>query len=805
MKTKLMTITILFVMGFFFMACDKPSSEDTNLKLWYDAPAQAWAHALPIGNGRLAAMNYGGISTERFQLNEESLWAGSQTNPYAEDFRENLTRIQDMVLAGKYAEAHDFGVDNLTARPTSFRSYEPLADLLIDFDGQGEVTDYKRELDLSTGISKVSYRSGNTRVEREAFISAVDDVLGIRLSFSGSEKINATIGLERFEGAEVTTHPGGALHLDGQVIDIEDPDGYDDNPGGSGPGGKHMRFAGRLLAKVDEGTLKAEKNRLVVENAGEVIILFTAATDYNLSMLNFDRTIDPGAQADKILENARSKTWKQFKASHIKEHSDMFNRVSLDLGPSPNDTLPTDRRIEAFKNGSEDQGLVVQLFQFGRYLLMGSSRSPAILPANLQGKWNEMEWAPWEADYHLNVNLQMNYWPSDVTNLSETNEPLIDWFEQIAANSRPYASEMYHAGGWFSCHATNPFGRVTPSASTPLSQFINGVLDPLAGAWMVMNLWDHYEYSQDKTLLKERIFPMLRGSSEFILDMLIPGNDGILNFVPSTSPEMGYIDPETGRIVRITATSTYHLSVIQAVFEATLEASDILDSDDPISDRIQKAQESLPAFPVNSDGRLMEWRQDFEEGDPGHRHLSHLLGIHPFWLINPDDPELFKAARKSLDWRKENGQGEGGGWSGAHASIMFAWFCDGDSALDGLETILHSFEGTLLNARRIFQIDANFGATSAVAEMLIQSHRKDNQGNFIIHLLPAIPEKWTSGTVIGLRTRGGFEVDIEWEEEVLLSATVSSPSGGACKIRYRDKTMDLSLEPGEKQELNEFN
>jgi len=793
-------LTLLAFCSMLF-SCDKPAQKDPNLILWYDKPAERWGEAFPIGNGRLAAMNFGGLETERFQINEESLWAGSQINPYAENFSENLKKIQKMVFEGEYSKAHDFGVKNLTARPTSFRSYEPFADLLIKFEGQDDVSDYKRELNMSTGISRITYKSGETEYIRESFISAPDDVLCIRLFSAGEGKINCRIGMERFEGARVTALSEGKLNLDGQVIDIEAPEGYDDNPGESGPGGKHMRFAGRLSGKVSGGSLQAESNNLVVENADEAVLIFTAATDYNLSLLNFDRSIDPGKKADEILEKAEGKSWEQLRDAHISEHSEMFSRVSLELGESPNDTLPIDKRIEAYKDGSGDQGLIVQMFQFGRYLLMGSSRGPAILPANLQGKWNEREWAPWEADYHLNVNLQMNYWPSDVINLPETNEPLIDWFEQITEIGEPYADTMYNAKGWFCSITSNPFGRVTPSASTPESQFINGVLDPLAGAWMVMNLWDHYEYTQDLAFLKERLFPMLRGASQYILDVLIPDSEGILHFVPSTSPENSYIDPDTGRRLRITATSTYHLSVIKAVFEATLEAAKILNYDDPVTGRIGEAETLLPSFPVDENGKLMEWRENFEEAEPGHRHLSHLLCVHPFSLITPDDPKLFEAAEKSLDWRKENGQGSGGGWSGAHASIMYAWFQDNGKALHSLESILNSLDGTLLNAQRIFQIDANFGATSAVAEMLIQSHMKDKNGNFIIHLLPAIPSEWPSGSVKGLCARGGYTVDMEWEEGNITSASVTAKNSATCKIQYHDKIFDLALEAGESREL----
>ena len=676
-------------------------NKNSSLVLWYDKPADKWSEALPIGNGRIAAMSFGGITTERFQINEESLWAGCQINPYADNFQENIAKIQKMVLAGKYANAQDFGMENLTVKPTAFRSYEPFADLLIQFNGQDSVSDYRRELDLSTGISKVSYKTGGSRFIRESFISAVDDVLCVRLSSSGVKKISCTIGMQRFKDVIVTAFPEGKLSLDGQIVDIKAPEAYDDNSGGSGPGGKHMRFAGRLSVKVSEGILYQGKNNSVVENARELILIFTAATDYNLSLLNFDPSIDPGGKADKILENAQTKSWQQLKYAHMKEHGNMFNRLSLDFGASPNDTLPTDRRIEAFQKRSEDQGLIAQLFQFGRYLLMGSSRRPAILPANLQGKWNEMEWAPWEADYHLNVNLQMNYWLSDVTNLAETNEPLIDWLEQIATISKPYANKMYDANGWFCCLATNPFGRVTPSCSSLESQFINGVLDPLVGAWMVMNLWDHYEYSQDKTFLRERLFPLLCGASEFILDVLIADSEGTLHFVPSTSPENSYIDPETGRKLRITDTSTFHLSVIMAVFKATLEASKILNIDDPVCERITKAQKRLPPFPVDENGYLMEWRKNFKEAEPGHRHLSHLLGVHPFSIITPDNPEIFNAARKSLDWRIKSGQGKSGigkgwdtahsGWSTAHSVIMNSRFFDGEKSICWLGIVIEFF------------------------------------------------------------------------------------------------------------------
>lgn len=795
---------ILSIIVFFSCNLKEDLQKSEDLKLWYQSPAQRWGEAFPIGNGRMAAMCYGGTKTGRFQINEESLWAGCQINPVAENFYGNLREIQKMVFTGEYSKAHDFGIQKLTSRPTSFRSYEPFADLIINFDNNKPVQNYRRELNMSAGISEVKYISGSTNILQEAFISAIDDVLCIRLSASGKEKLNCTIGLHRFKDASIVALPEGKINLDGQIVDVEAPAAYDDNPGGSGPGGKHMRFSGRLVVKNEKGQIISKGDSLVIKEADEALIIFTAVTDYNLSKLNFDRYIDPAEKAENILSEAEQKTWKELKLAHIKEHSTMFNRVTLNLGGSENELLPIDQRLEAFKNGANDNGLIVQLFQFGRYLLMSSSRRPALLPANLQGKWSKEEWAPWEADYHLNVNLQMNYWPADATNLSETTQPLIDWFERIAETGKPFAKELYNANGWFSGFATNPFGRITPSASTPESQFVNAVLDPLGGTWMLMNLWDHFEYTQEKSFLEETLFPLLKGASEFILDVMVPDSEGTLHFVPSTSPENSYIDAKTGRQIRITASSTYHLSIIHAVFKATLEACQILSVKDPICERITQAQKRLPLYPVHADGRLMEWQDDLKEAEPGHRHLSHLLALHPFALITEETPDLLNAAHKSLDWRLENGQGKGGGWPVAHAAIMYTWLQDGEKALERLKILLNSFDGTLLDSRKIFQIDANFGATSCVSEMLVQSHLKDENGNFIIQLLPALPSGWVNGSVKGLCARGNFIIDIDWKDGKMETVWIYSPKGGKCRLRYQGKEKEFSMKAGEQLKWTNF-
>jgi alpha-L-fucosidase 2 len=768
-----------------------PTLAQPKVRLWYDEAASKWTDALPLGNGRLGAMVFGAVSKEHLQLNEESLWAGEPTDVYPEGFAESLRKLQGLVLEGRIAEAQELGLAKLTGSPTSFRSYEPLADLWIEMDHAAEVQAYRRELDLRTGIARVEYRVGDVHMGREILISAVDDVIAIHLFASTPGAICARVQLTRQKDTKVTVAGSNRLNMDGQIIDIPAPEGYDDNPGGSGPGGAHMKFAVRMLVRTEGGTCRSDGDALRIENANEAILLLTAATDYNLDMMNYDRSLDAGRRAETILNRAANKSWDVLWRGHVAEHLAMFERVSLDLGGSDRDSIPTDERLKRVKERQADPALAALYFQYGRYLLMSSSRRPGRLPANLQGIWNESMWAPWESDYHLNINLQMNYWPADATNLGETFDPLADWFLGLTERGRISARRLYDAEGWLAFTATNPFGRTTPSGSTASSQFENGVLDPLAGVWMAMSLWDHYEFTQDRTFLRERAYPILRGAAEFILVNLVEDQDGYLVVVPSTSPENAYIHPTLNKAVRLTRGSTYHTSIVRVVFEAVVQGTKILDRDVPLRDRLESSLQKLPPLRIGADGTIQEWIEDYQESDPKHRHVSHLIGLHPFALINDRDASLLEAARRTLDKR---GFGGDVGWSNAWKICFYARLGDAEQAHWYLDRLIgRNAFGNLMNGcwpGRVFQIDGNLSGTTGMAEMLLQSHGGQ------IHLLPALPKAWPDGKVAGLRARGGCEVDIDWQGGELRRAIIRSLSGGPVRIRYGDQRRTIDITAG---------
>ena len=771
--------------------------------LWYEQAARNWNEALPVGNGRLGAMVFGNPGKERIQLNEESLWAGAPVEAWPPDYLKHLNEVRRLVFENKNAEANAYGLKHLTASPTSFRSYEPLGDLWLDFGAAENPASpgYRRELDLADGIARTTWRHGGATFVREVIASAADDAILIHVTADQPGALNFSVGLTRHKDAKTTALADGMLNFDGRIVDVEKKDGgYDDNAGGSGPGGAHMRFAGRLHATCKGGSITAENDQLRIAAADEALIVFTAATDYNLSLLASDPSLDPAAIVETILAKARAKDWPALRAAHVAEHRSLFDRVKLDLGGDPAlDGKPTDARLAAVKRGGDDPGLIALHFQYGRYLLMGSSRRPGRLPANLQGIWSESKWAAWEADYHLNINLQMNYWPARTANLAETAEPLLDWFELLARRGRESARRLYQTDGWLCYVATNPYGRVSPSASTLQSQFQNSSLDPLCGAWMAAELFDHYQFTRDRKFLT-RLWPVLEGASVFVLNTLVPAPDGSLVICPSTSPENSYIHPVTKTPMRITYGSTYHMSIVRAIFDATDRAAAILGTGDGIRARIAQTRAKLPPIRLGPDGRILEWAEPYPEAAPGHRHISHLIGLHPFDLITRAEPELFAGARKVLDGRLKHGGG-GTGWSRAWIINFCARLGDGDAAREHyLKLLRHSTLPNLFDVCPPFQIDGNFGATAGLAEMLVQSHKRAPGGGagdqaFIIHLLPALPKAWPDGSVSGLTARGGIVVDLEWKEGKLARYRLHSRNPQPVTVRIGDELIQVNPTP----------
>ena len=788
------------VIGFFFFSfvfmCgyapphrEKP---DISNRLWYTKAAKQWHEALPLGNGRLGAMVFGGIEQERIQVNEESLWAGAPLDPFPDEPEKYLPRVRQLIFEGKLDEAYKLVEEKLAVKPTSFRSYQTLGDIFVDFDDKGPVTDYCRELDLSSGIADVSYLIKDKTFKRRSFVSAVDNMLVWRITCDKPNSVNVRLKLHREKDVKIRTVSDNRINLDGQIIDIPAPEGYDDNPGGSGPGGEHMKFASRLIVNNMGGQITSENNEIVVCNAHHVTLFFTAATDYSLEKMDFDRSVDPAQICEDILAKAQKKSYDLILNDHIQEHVKLFNRVSLVLGSSRSSTLPTDERLLAVKNGGEDNELIALYFQFGRYLLMSSSRRPGKLPANLQGIWNNSMWAPWESDYHLDINLQMNYWPADLCNLSETMEPLGDFMKKLSEKGRITAERLYNTDGWMSHITTNPFGRTTPCGSTISSQVVNGYGFPLAGAWMSLTLWRHYEFTRDDGYLDKSAYPILKGAAQFVLDYLVEGPNGYLVIAPSGSPENSFINPATGDKTRLTYMPTMDIQLIHALFNACIEASEILDIDKDLSRKLQATLKRIPPMKVAQDGRLQEWIEDYEEAEPGHRHMSHLFALHPGDQINYDiNPKLAEAAKKSLEYRLEHGGGQTG-WSRAWVINFYARLYDGDNAYENILGLLRQSTTTNLfdlHPPDLFQIDGNFGGAAGIAEMLLQSH------NDLIRILPALPAAWDEGYVTGLKARGDFEVDIYWDNHQLTKLCISSNEGNTCTVRYHDMNKTFKTQP----------
>ena len=743
------------------LSCKQKDETTKEQLLWYDQPASKWEEALPIGNGRLGAMIFGHPFQECIQVNEESLWSGAPINSNNPKAIQNLDKIRELILSHQYQAAKKLAAETMVGTPPCVRSYQTLGNILLDYSIQ-DTTQYSRSLNLNRGICTTQFLSQGIGYKQEVFSSAVDNVIVTRLSSSQAEGLSVLVRLTRNKDIQLSVQDNEII-LEGQITDEDDPR--------SGPGGKHMKFAAKLRILHEGGNLIAKDGGIYIDKAKQATLLFTAATDYLLSQLNFDRSIQPLNVCNQILEKACQQSYDALLARHTEDHTSVFNRVSLDLGETAQASLPTNRRLEAVKAGAEDPNLIALYFQYGRYLLMNSSRTPGVLPANLQGIWNKDYNAPWGSDFHTNINLQMNYWPAEVCNLSETALPLILFMEKLQTLGSVTAKEMYHSRGWTVHHLTDPFGR------TAVMDGVWGCF-PMGGPWMTFPIYEHYAFTKDKKFLEETAYPILKSSAQFVLDFLIKDKKGQWVTAPSNSPENAYIDPVSGKAIDITYAATMDIQIITELFNNCILSSSILEKDKAFADSLQQVLKELPPVKVSpSLGGIQEWIEDYKEADPGHRHISHLLGLHPGTQITPSTPDLFAAAQKTIDLRLSAGGGHTG-WSRAWIINFYARLLDGNNALHHIyELLKKSTHANLFDDHPPFQIDGNFGGTAGIAEMLLQSHAA------YIHLLPALPEAWHTGSFKGLKARGNFEISCTWKENRLQEATLTSLAGEECKLR----------------------
>jgi alpha-L-fucosidase 2 len=544
--------------------------------------------------------------------------------------------------------------------------------------------------------------------------------------------------------------------------------------------GTGMKFETIAQVQTDGGKITDQQGKLRIENARSITILITAATNYNADKMDIDLAKNPNTISQNILKAQATKSYATLKTAHITDHQDKMDRVELVLGTDTHNDLPTNERLQLVKNGAFDPGMEAILFQYGRYLLLGSSRAPGVLPANLQGIWNKDLKAPWNSDFHTNINLQMNYWPAEVTNLSETTLPLIHFMQMLKVPGKVTAKQMYGARGWTVHHLTDAFGH------TAVHDGVTNGLFPMGGPWMTQPIFEHYEFNESKAFLKNIAYPMMKESSQFVLDILIRDKQQRLVTSPSYSPENSYIDPISGKSTLLTYAPTMDMQIINDLFIRTVAASKILQDDAKFRDTLSNTMKQLEPTKLAKDGSIQEWIEDYKEVEPGHRHVSHLFGLHPSdQITSAKTPELFEGAKKTLAKRLKNG-GAGTGWSRAWTINFFARLKDGNSAHEHIMALFkHSISYNLFDQHPPFQIDGNFGYTAGVAEMLLQSQEAEI-GNRTIELLPALPDVWEKGKVSGLKARGNFEVSMNWGKGKLNTATLKSLSGNNCTLSYNN-------------------
>ena len=805
MKTSLMLVCSLL------LVVPSALAAEASLQLRYSHPAERWTEALPVGNGRLGAMVFGGVAVEHLQLNEATLWSGAPRDWNNPGAKEILPQVRSAIFAGDYVKAGE--LCKKMQGPYN-ESYQPLGDLRLAFAGATAATAYERSLDLDRAVATVRYREGEATFTREVFSSFPDQVIVVRLTCDQPGRISFTASADsllRFsvqaDGKNTLILRGRApAHVDPSYLHTKDPIRY-----GDGPNPEGMAFELRVRVVAEGGGVTCGGSTITVAGANAVTLLVSAGTSFNGPDKSPGREgRDATAEALRPLEAAQKLACAELLARHIADHQKLFRRVALDLGHvEAADALPTDERLARLVQGQPDPGLSTLLYQYGRYLLIESSR-PGGLPANLQGIWNDSMRPPWSANWTLNINAQMNYWPAEVANLAECHEPLFDFIDVLAVHGRKTAEVNYGAHGWVAHHNADIWGQTGPVGNY-------GFGDPvwanwgLSSPWLSQHLWEHYAFGGDRAFLRERAWPVMKGAAEFCLDWLIDDGQGHLVTAPSGSPELGFLMPD-GRKANISMATTMDMSIIWDLFTNCIDAARTLGIEPEFAARLTAARAKLYPLKIGARGQLQEWFQDFMEQDVHHRHTSHLFGVYPGRQITPATPEFFAAARKALEIRGDDGTGWSLGWK----INFWARFRDGDHAYILVRNLLRPVGDNnrtdygpgggvypnLFDAHPPFQIDGNFAFTAGVSEMLLQSHLTEKEEGKddvrILDLLPALPSAWSTGQVRGLRARGGFELmELAWSGGRITKAVIRSTLGGACRVRCGQDAAPISTKPGE--------